>query len=709
MRLVSLLCSLVLPTTLLLTACGDKSDDDTGASTGSGGDDTDDTGDTGDAPVDADGDGVDATEDCDDSDASAYPGADELCDGVDNDCDGAVDNDAVDMATFYEDADGDGYGDAEAPVEACNLEEGLVEDATDCDDTEIAVNPAAEELTCDAVDNDCDGTIDAHLVPTTYATLQAAVDDLADNGEICVEPGTYTEQLDLSGRTLVITGQQGAASTILDVGTTAPMLSVTGESETYGAGDVTLSGFTVTGADLTGDAESGTHGGFAHVEGGTLSLSDLVFTANSGAELDEAGLVGMLVYGRNANVHLADIEVSEIDLITSDTIVGGLVSLEGGELQLETFTVTDLSVVDSGDCVLARTKGAVLYAEGTALEVVGLSVEDSAVRTACSALNYANGAFVYVEEGTGELLDVSVTNSEISLTGSASTSSLEGTVWVQGTTDGLSLTGVDLSDNIWTIDGTINALAYPALYGEQITLDELRVWNNTASATGGRSSVVATVFLINSDADHLDIRGNSFEVDERMGPQVYFEANDGAEVSLSNFIIAGNHAEAADFWGLGIEVYADESELTLRNGDITGNTAEGPADDWTGIIQGGTGDDTTDRIDIVGVQLVGNVHDHDEPMLAINAWSSEEAFTVRYSNITDNSDDTTSRGDFAGSDGNISEAPLYTDVSATDTTTWDLTLQTGSPAIDAGDPSETDDDGSTADMGAYGGPGGSGW
>ena len=60
--------------------------------------------------TDADGDGFTDT-DCDDSDASVYPGATETCDGVDNNCNGTIDEaSAVDALTWYEDADGDGYG-----------------------------------------------------------------------------------------------------------------------------------------------------------------------------------------------------------------------------------------------------------------------------------------------------------------------------------------------------------------------------------------------------------------------------------------------------------------------------------------------------------------------------------------------------------------------------------------------------------------------
>lgn len=98
--------------------------------------------------------------DCDDQNRSYFPGAPEYCDGVDNDCDGAVDEDnAVDTQTFYSDADGDGYGDVTQPVVACVQPIGAVRDFSDCDDATFGTHPAATEI-CDGVDQDCDGIAD---------------------------------------------------------------------------------------------------------------------------------------------------------------------------------------------------------------------------------------------------------------------------------------------------------------------------------------------------------------------------------------------------------------------------------------------------------------------------------------------------------------------------------------------------------------------
>ena len=72
-------------------------------------------------PVDRDEDGAFSDVDCDDSDASINPSATELCDGVDNDCDGETDESGAEGETdWYLDADEDGEGTASDMVTSCD-------------------------------------------------------------------------------------------------------------------------------------------------------------------------------------------------------------------------------------------------------------------------------------------------------------------------------------------------------------------------------------------------------------------------------------------------------------------------------------------------------------------------------------------------------------------------------------------------------------
>ncbi len=109
--------------------------------------------------ADADDDGVTACDDCDDADGEVFPGQPEACNGVDDDCSGAVDDGASDAATWHLDADGDGYGGARFEVTSCDAPAGYVADASDCDDLVVTTYPGAAEP-CDGVDNDCNGTPD---------------------------------------------------------------------------------------------------------------------------------------------------------------------------------------------------------------------------------------------------------------------------------------------------------------------------------------------------------------------------------------------------------------------------------------------------------------------------------------------------------------------------------------------------------------------
>ena len=116
--------------------------------------------DSDDPAVDADGDGFAADVDCDDSDPLVHPEGNESCNGVDDDCDGEVDEDANDALAWFADADGDGFGDDALAVEACTEPSGYSGVGGDCDDSDPAFHPGAAESDCtDAADYNCDGSV----------------------------------------------------------------------------------------------------------------------------------------------------------------------------------------------------------------------------------------------------------------------------------------------------------------------------------------------------------------------------------------------------------------------------------------------------------------------------------------------------------------------------------------------------------------------
>jgi hypothetical protein len=148
-----------------------------------------------DPATDADGDGY-AVTDCDDSSAAAYPGGTEVCDGLDNDCDGEIDEEGG--QTLHADADGDGYGDPAISATPCEPGAGWVGNFQDCDDTSASNHPGADEV-CDGVDNNCDDLVDDDDEGLVAGDWSFDADGDGYGGDLRVERCSYEEGYVLEG------------------------------------------------------------------------------------------------------------------------------------------------------------------------------------------------------------------------------------------------------------------------------------------------------------------------------------------------------------------------------------------------------------------------------------------------------------------------------------------------------------------------------
>ncbi len=401
----------------LLAACngGDKADD-TGQLTDDTGDtDTDDpvddTGDTG--PEDADGDGFDADVDCDDDDAQINPDATEVCDGLDNDCDELVDEDDDDldldtMTSYYNDADGDGYGDPEVGTDSCaDPGGGFVLDNTDCDDDNAANFPGTVEA-CDDVDNDCDGVVDdVDVDGDGYFDSTCLGGDDCDDGVPEINPGA--DEVCDDGIDNNCDGFAGECTYSGDIPLSDADAIFRGEaaSDRAGQGDPGLA----SGGDLDGDGfddivvgairndESGDNAGAAYIVYGApsgemnLSAADVKITG-----ADDGDFLGRAVNG------VGDADGDGQDDLVISALYGG--TNDGGAAYLLHGPLTGDMSVSVADLVVSAETADDLLADVEPLgDINGDSLADLLVGAQYNADGGTDAGRAYVISGgtTGAL------------------------------------------------------------------------------------------------------------------------------------------------------------------------------------------------------------------------------------------------------------------------------------------------------------------
>ncbi|MDP2310384.1 MAG: MopE-related protein [Pseudomonadota bacterium] len=601
-----------------------------------------------------------------------------------------------DLCTFYADADGDGWGSRADTSEAdCGVAPtGYTTESGDCDDTDAEIHPGVEDLDCDNVDDDCDGAVDGGWrVPEDQLDIQVTINSAPEGSTICVGPGTYVTGLDFRGKAQRVIGREGPGVTIIDA---AAAFSAVKFTSGEGA-DALLQGFTLQNGRSA-------QGAGLYIRDASPTLRDLVIAGNVCQDLSSAGRcegAGVWISGGTpafedvvvrANTHHAAVSqgagvfvsaggptFTRVE-VTGNTQVGveGSSFLQGAGVFLTASTPVLDSVTVSGNTQTytgtsaCSLDGAGLYVSALNAAWSGLVVSDNAQVCGGSGCN-GSGAGLYASASTVLVLDGA------NITGNTADSpSMSPNVYGAGIS---AYAGVDLT-----------------LRNSVVSGNRLTTRSGLAHGGGlyGRSDVSFTF-------ENTVLAGNVADGAESAGGAICLQ--EYADATLTNSIVAGNVVDGSGT-GRGAGIFARNDTVTLTQVDVVGN------DCASSVCNGVAFNLYTDvRLSFDGVNVVGNTGTSGRTSGgALHAEYDGSTLTSVWSNMYGNeSSELFGVTTPAVGDGNVFVDPGYTDTSAADPTSWDLTLASESAVRDAGDPGASDPDGSRADIGAWGGPGAAGW
>lgn len=526
---------------------------------------------------------------------------------------------------------------------------------------------------------------------------------------------------------------------------TGSKLVFSGGTATYGGALHIDGGATVT---LTGvlatDVTSTRDGGFAYVDGGTLELVDLSLDASLATGGDGGGFYvtghGALaldtatVSGAAAEVggalyadEGAGVELSDVSIVSATADSGGALELDGATLEGLRLSVSGAVAAD-GAAVAARggsavaceaclfegnaatgDGGALLLGSGSSWEDVdgtwqdneaggkggAVAMEGTATARFDGGVFVANaarsdgGAIAHAGSGALTLVDVSFLN-DSSATGDG------GAVWCQGA---LTLDGGTFDGNVATLGGGGGVAAFDTL-----DVDGTRFVDNAADDDGGAIRASGARVTVREATFFRNAAGGD-------GGAVYADAVD--TFALSRSYLHGGSARS----GGAIALVSPAVSATLANLRITDNAAtEGGGLYTDGVVQVSVENCTFAGND--AAENGGHIY-AGSPVRLVNdlftqavdgggVWGASATGSDRFYNLVWDDAGGGWAGAFSdptGTSGNLAEDPLLVAYSADgDETDDDLSLASGSPALDVGSPTIFDVDGTRSDIGAFGGP-----
>lgn len=551
--------------------------------------------------------------DCVDDDILVSPSGVETCNEIDDDCDGDVDENAVDASTWYADVDGDGYG-AGAGHAACDQPSGFEDNADDCDDRAATVYPGAAEL-CDAMANDCDtasswvdsdedGTVSFESTSGAWSdetsNFQAtgsstfATPSLASDGTLWVCDGTYYAHVDVSADVDLVS-MNGADTTTLNGAGVDTVITATGAT------------FSVEGITLSRGVAA--EGGCMHITGSSdVTLTDVTLLeceassgSGGGLYIDSGTLTGERVEGVDctATNHGGGLYADDTATVslTGGTWTGNEADSQGGALGVDNAATLDLDAVTIDGNIgyyagAIRSNGTVNLTDCTITDNVGtfrggaLSAGSAGIITATDTVFSGNdggnwGGAVYCNTCAMDFTDCDFTGNTAGAGGAVGGGSLDltatgglwsgnsayyysagypgygGAVWAQSSSV-VSLDSVELTGNEAIKGGAIGAP------GATLTLTDTTLHGNLASS-------YAAAIMVWSAAV-VDISGGAITSNSSVGRGggIYSSGSNDA-VTIDGTTLSGNFAGTE-----GGAVYLGSSAtLSLTAATVSDNIALG--------------------------------------------------------------------------------------------------------------------------------------